>query len=107
VFNKEPMVQLYNTEADVQNHITLNNVWSNDLYPFLYTNAGVVDTNDRKFTMVEEGHCPHAAIAIPFGILDDPSTWFNAPAYGDIDLVLTQDTASSAVSVCVEQIRPN
>ena len=81
--------------------------WSSIIYTELYDLNGALDSTERQATGVVWGHAPHATFPIVFGLLDDPSTWFNAPVYGDIDLVLTQATASGAASVVLEQVRPN
>lgn len=81
--------------------------WSSEGKLTVFGHAGGAVGSLTQFTLKEDGHLPHACLAIPFGLLDDPGTWFNAPAYGDIDLVLTQGNAGGAASVAVEQVRPN
>lgn len=50
------------------------------------------------------GEFPHATYCYQFGRPNDPETWFNAPAYKDIDLNLTEGGAA-ANSVLVQQPR--
>jgi hypothetical protein len=55
--------------------------------------------------MVEEGHAPHATLPIPFGLMDQPDTWFNPVGRGKVELVLTQKVAATCQLV-LEQLRP-
>lgn len=106
MFNMEPDVRLWLETADLQEHISLNAVWSSDLYAFVYTNAGVADTADRKRTMVEEGHALHATLPVPFGEMDKPDSWFDPKPFKKIEAVLTQAVGSAACQVVLEQDIP-
>ncbi len=46
-------------------------------------------------------HC----FAIPFGIMNDPDTWFKAQGVGDIKAVITQGNAGASVDVALLQAR--
>jgi len=52
------------------------------------------------------GYLPHYVYAFPFGLKDDPATWFPAPAYRKVKLRLTQGVASGTCSILVQQDRP-
>lgn len=106
LINKEPIIAPYLTEADVQNFINLNAIWSNDMYAYNYDKAGSADATDRKHTMLEMGHALHATLPIPMGLMDQPDTWFNPATYKKLEAVLTQATASSTVQIVAEQVRP-
>ena len=105
--NKEPEYLAKIRNPAVPRVIVPYAQWSSIIYTQLYDMDGALDGTERQATGVVWGHAPHATLCIPFGLMDDPTTWFNAPSYGDIDLVLTQATASGAASVVLEQIRPN
>jgi hypothetical protein len=105
--NKENSSTVYMYEDAAGYIVGIWYEWSSEGKLTVFSHAGVAYATDAKYTLLENGHLPHAALAIPFGLLDDPSTWFNAPAYGDIDLILTQGNAGGAGSVVAEQVRPN
>jgi len=107
IFNKEPLIAPYMTEADVQNFINLNAIWSSDMYAFNYDKNGAADGTDRKHTMIEMGHAPHATVPVFFGLPMEPDTWFNPTAYKKIEAVLTQAAASGAIQLVLEQVRAN
>lgn len=52
------------------------------------------------------GSLPHYVHAIPFGLKDDPATWFNAGAFRKVVLSLTQGVASATCSILAQQDRP-
>ena len=62
-------------------------------------------TAEENTAIIIKGSCPHSTIYIPFGIKDDPATYFDPKVYGDIDLILTQAYAS-AVAIVLVQLRP-
>lgn len=105
LFNKEPFVAPFIQEADVQNFINPNAIWSSDMYAFNYDEAASADTTDRKHTMLETGHALHATLPIPFGIMDQPDTWFDPTPYSKMELVLTQAVAATC-QIVAEQVRP-
>lgn len=106
LFNMEPDCRIYWTASDLAAIIGINYQWSSELYLELTTHAGASDTTDRSLTMVEEGHSLHATLPIPFGIMDQPDTWFDPKAYNKIEAVLTQAVASATVALSLEQVRP-
>lgn len=107
IFNKEPLIAPYLTEADVQNFINLNAIWSSDMYAFNYDESGAADSSDRQHTMIEMGHAPHATLPVFFGLPMEPDTWFNPLDYKKIELLLTQAAASAVVQIVLEQVRAN
>jgi len=106
VMNKEPDCRLWQVDLGVYNILGIAYQWSSQLYPIISTHAGVVDDTDRKYTMVEEGHCPHAVLAIPFGHMNLESTWFNPREYGKIEAIVTEAVAATC-GILLEQVRPN
>lgn len=79
--------------------------WSSRFSLFLTDAAGAAITTEEEVIFHVHGSCPHSSVNVPFGLRDDPATYFDVSKYGDIDLVLTQ-AAASAVSVVLEQLRP-
>lgn len=47
----------------------------------------------------------HHTFAYPFGLMDDPSTWLDAPAVGDIKAVITQGNAGADADLALLQAR--
>ena len=78
--------------------------WSGRSLIYLCDNAGAAVTTEELIQVIIRGSCPHATINVPMGKRIDPNTYFDATAYGDIDLVLTQAYAST-VSIILEQLR--
>lgn len=68
------------------------------------TDAGGAVSGQNLQTLVT-GYFPHNCLLYPFGNLDDPATWFNAPGYKDIDLKIDESDAGFAASVAVQQPR--
>jgi len=62
--------------------------------------------DDQKVEINGRGSLPHSMFAVPFGLPDDPATWFNAAAYRKVKLILTQGAASADCSILVQQDRP-
>jgi hypothetical protein len=106
VMNKEPDCRFWQVDLGVYNILGIAYQWSSQLYPIIATHAGVGDDTDRKYTMVEEGHCPHAVLAIPFGHMNLESTWFNPREYGKIEAIVTEAVAATC-GILLEQVRPN
>jgi len=69
-------------------------------------NLDGVAQNDVKTNSTFRGLCPENTFCYPFGLPDDPATWFNAPKYGSIKLKITEADAGGAASVLVQQPRP-
>lgn len=59
----------------------------------------------RPIFLSVEGWAPHNTLLVPFGRLNEPGEWFNAPGYGSVDLYLTQGDADAEVNVAVQQAR--
>lgn len=59
--------------------------------------------NDAATDVLVHGYFPHCTRCYQFGDSDDPTTWFNAPGFGDIDLKLTQGVASAECTVALQQ----
>jgi len=68
-----------------------------------YNNAAF---DDQKVELTCRGSLPHSTFAIPFGLPDDPASWFNAAAYRKVKLLLTQGEADCEASIVVVQDRP-
>jgi len=67
-------------------------------------NAAAFD--DQKVELTSRGSLPHSTFAIPFGLPDDPATWFNAAAYRKVKLNLTQAESDCEASIVLQQDRP-
>jgi hypothetical protein len=106
VMNKEPDCRIAWVDTGLYNIIGIAYQWSSQLKIWIGTHAGAADGTDRKYTMVEEGHCPHAVLAIPFGLLSREDTWFNPREYGKIEAVVTEAVAATC-GIVLEQVRPN
>ena len=68
--------------------------------------AGGGSAGTRRLWGWEIGHSLHATLPIPFGLMDEPDTWFDPTAYGKVEAILDDDTASASCQVCLEQERP-
>ncbi len=55
--------------------------------------------------MLIRGQALNHCFAIPFGIMNDPDTWFKAQGVGDIKAVITQGNAGASVDVALLQAR--
>lgn len=78
--------------------------WSGQHTLYLYDyNAGTVDTEE---TLPAEfsGDSLHCSVTVPFGKFDNPATYFPAPGFGSVKLIMTQ-AAAGAVKVIVNQVR--
>lgn len=69
-----------------------------------YTDAGVA-VDGGAVRWLAQGWAPHNTMFIPFGRLNQPSEFFNAPQYGSVDLYLTNANAGAECNVCVQQLR--
>lgn len=79
--------------------------WSGRFHLLLTDHAGTAIAGDEIVHVIIKGNCPHSTVHIPFGLRNQPETYFDPKKFGDIDLVLTQ-AAASAVAVVLEQLRP-
>lgn len=100
--NHDPIISLVPTAYN--RVVGVGYSWSSRFSLYLLDNAGAGVAAEEQLLLHVHGSCPHATINVPFGLREDPATYFNAPGYGDIDLVLHQ-AAASAVSVVLEQLR--
>ena len=73
------------------------------IYGSDYNNAAF---DDQKVEINAMGSLPHNTFAYPFGLPEDPATWFNVAAYRKVDLQLTQAESGGECSILVEQDRP-
>lgn len=64
--------------------------------------AGVADANLRHMYSLVQGWCPEHAVWLDLGDWGDPASWLDPSAYKSLQLELTQNVASSAVSVVLE-----
>lgn len=62
--------------------------------------------NDVKTAARFWGVCPEYTYCYPFGLQDDPASWFRSARYGSIKLKLTEGSADSAATVLVQQPIP-
>jgi hypothetical protein len=106
MFNKEPSLVVYPWEDASPPIIGIRYTWSSEGKLDLTDNAGTLITTDQNFTCVEEGHALHATLPLVFGQIYAPDTWLNPRSYNKFEAVLTQATASAAVSVVAEQVKP-
>jgi hypothetical protein len=67
--------------------------------------AGNGITSETDIYMTVRGGCPFSTVHLPFGLRNEPDSYFDPSLYDDIELVLTQ-AAASAVSIILEQLRP-
>ena len=103
--NKEPDCRAWMWEDTAGYIVGVQYQWSSEFKPTIFSNAGVALASPAKLTMVEEGHAPHATLPIPFGLMNEPDTWFNPVGRGKVELVLTQAVAATCQLV-LEQLRP-
>jgi len=59
----------------------------------------------RRLWGWEIGHALHATVPIPFGIMDEPDTWFDPTAYGKVEAIMNDDTAAAVCELVLEQER--
>ena len=62
--------------------------------------------NDVKTNALFRGYAPENTFCYPFGLPDDPASWFKAQNYGSIKLKITEADAGGAASVFVQQPVP-
>ena len=67
-----------------------------------HDNAGANLTN-QKVGLTLSGLCPELTYCYPFGLPNDPATWFDAPKYNSIKLKITEGGAGAAASVFIQQ----
>ena len=62
--------------------------------------------DEKKCEMLVYGCLPYNVFCIPFGLPDDPATWFPAAAYRKVNLRVTQAEADATAYIAVQQDRP-
>lgn len=105
--NQEPHVQIikFGNALLAGYDVLLNSCWSG------VANVNVVDASegayatDQTLDLLIHGHAIHSTIPIPFGLMDNPATWFNPTAYRKIELVMTEAAAADN-RIAIEQVRP-
>ena len=103
--NKEPQLHLMPTV--VNRALGYGWCWSgNASILFGDTAAGTVSTAERIDGLIE-GHALHHTLPLPFGVMEDPDTWFDPTGYKKLELVCTQGGAAGALACVAEQVRPN
>lgn len=101
--NHDPQVFL---TPNTIGHIAVSSwSWSSRFALQLCDAGGTPITTEENILLLVKGSCPHSTIHLPFGLRNQPATYFDPKVYGDIDLVLTQ-AAASAVGIVLEQLRP-
>jgi len=105
IFNKEPNMLALVDEDNLFDILGSTYSWSSEGKFELATHAGVADSTDRKITMIEMGHAPHAILPILFGRLNEKGDWFDPTPYKKLELVLTQAVADAVCEIAGEQVR--
>ena len=101
--NHDPIVSVMGRDGgDI---INVNTCFSGEFILRFYDHAGGAVAAEELLPFIVKGGCPHATIYVPFGLKEDPPSYFDPKVFGDIDLVLTQK-AASAVDVVLVQLRP-
>jgi hypothetical protein len=85
--------------------VGLTNVMNSQLEFSVYTDAGAADTTDRMMQVIVEGYSPFNCVAFPFGILEDPATYLNAPEHSSVKLYITQGNAGAEADIVISQLR--
>jgi len=62
-------------------------------------------TSPTVLHLLERGQGLHHTFAYPFGLMDDPESWLDAPSYGDIKAVITQGNAGADADLALLQAR--
>jgi len=62
-------------------------------------------TSPTVHHMITVGQGLHHTFAYPFGHIDDPDSWLDAPGVGDIKAVITQGNADAAADLALLQAR--
>ena len=85
--------------------IGLNWIWSGNAALCMTDNDGSNISTDRDVFAQIFGTDPHCSMVHEFGILNDPSTYFDPTMWKEVQLVLTQASAG-AVKIVLKQLRP-
>lgn len=79
-------------------------IWSGNMNLMVRNDAGAPVTTEMQIWTHITGGSLHNSIYFPFGILEDPESYFPSGDWNDITLFLTQ-AAAGAVKVCLQQLR--
>jgi len=79
--------------------------WSGNLGLSLVNSAGSAITSEIAIDAQIHGTDPHCSMLHEFGILNDPSTYFDPTLWKEVQLILTQ-AAAGAVKIVLKQLRP-
>jgi len=79
--------------------------WSGNLGLSLYDDSGAPVTSEIAIDAQIHGTDPHCSMLHEFGILNDPSTYFDPTMWKEVQLILHQ-AAAGAVKVVLKQMRP-
>jgi len=102
VLNHDPIVSVMGRDAaDI---INVNTCWSGAFKLRFYDDAGAAVTSEELLPFMVTAGCPHATIWHPFGLLQEPETYFNPGEWKDIDLLLTQAVAA-VCQIVLTQLR--
>lgn len=80
--------------------------WNGNAQIFLADAAGGAVSSDTRIDTEVEGFALHCSLPIPFGDLNDPTSWFDPTPYKKVELVTTEASATNNTLVA-EQVRPN
>ncbi len=79
--------------------------WSGGSDLLLTNNDGSGISSDEEVNAQIFGTDPHCSMVHEFGILNDPSTYFDPTMWKEVQLILTQ-AAAGAVKIILKQMRP-
>lgn len=79
-------------------------MWSGAADLLLYEDDGTAISSEEQVWATIVGGSLHNSIYMPFGILQDPGSYFAAADWNEIKLILTQ-AAAGAVKTCLQQLR--
>ena len=74
------------------------------LYNMATVTSPALQTTARVCPVAVEGIAPFGCIVFPFGELNNPESWFDAPSFSDIKLYCTQAVAG-ACAILLQQLR--
>jgi hypothetical protein len=100
VFKYEEQVNLQGYQGDTVILYTNNGAGFGTCNQFT---AGVADANMRSYAAHVLGWMPFNCLQLDLGDYDDPSGWFDATQFNNVQLQLTNTGAGSAASVVIEQ----
>ncbi len=102
IINKEPVAILEMDEANGMTRAMYQ--WSGQFVLHLLDSAGAAITTERWIRALITGGGLHSTAYIPFGLLAEPTTYFDPKEWNDIDLILTQGAAAT-VQIAAQQLR--